>query len=247
MSHQKDLTDGLSSSAGQGGAAEGLPVGSPEVEAEVEPSVADAPSGIPAFDGASSANPAPEVSLSGDGTEAESAKAVAATAVGSAGRLRVAVVVLAALVVILLALLGIRSCSQDDGFSYDSNAIQGQAPYKTAEELQAELNRIVDEGMFNISIASVIRFADGASAGTAYIENVPGNRYDMQVTITLDSDGSEVYRSGVLAPDSYIGDITLSQNLAAGEYDATATFTALNGETHEEEGKAAAKISLVVG
>lgn len=179
------------------------------------------------------------------GSEMSANSAAAATV--SSRRWKVAACVLAALLVILLALLGIRSCSQGDGFSYDSNAIQGQAPYKTAEELQAELNRIVDEGMFNISIASVIRFADAQSAGTAYIENVPGNRYDMQVTITLDSDGSEVYRSGVLAPDSYIGDITLSQSLAVGEYDATATFTALNSETHEEEGKAAAKISLVVG
>lgn len=129
---------------------------------------------------------------------------------------------------------------------FDPSAQSGQAPYKTAEEMQAELDRQVEEGMFNISIASVIQFADGASSGTAYIENVPGNRYNMQVTITDDDSGEVLYESGVLQPNQFIEDITLTKDLDAGTYAATATFKALDQTTYEEVGQAAAKVTLSV-
>ena len=90
------------------------------------------------------------------------------------------------------------SGGQDDFF--DANALEGQAPYKTPEEIQAELDRIVEEGMFNISIASVIQFDDGTKSGKAYIENVPGNRYYMQVTITLDDGGDTVFETKAIKP-----------------------------------------------
>ena len=129
---------------------------------------------------------------------------------------------------------------------FDPNAQDGQAPYKSAEEMQAELDRVVEEGMFNISIASVIQFDAGDAPGTAYIENVPGNRYDMRVSITEDATGETVYESGVLKPNQYIEDITLTHALDAGMHDATATFVALDPVTHEETGKAAAKVTLNV-
>lgn len=185
-----------------------------------------------------------------DGNESGFARAAHPGGANGAGDVRrkwMVVSAVVALLVVLLALLGIRSCSQQDGeFHLDPNAVQGQAPYKTSEEMQEELDRIVEEGMFNISIATEIYFADGSSAGTAYIENIPGNRYDMQVSITLDATGEEVYASGAIAPGSYIGDITLSQDPGPGEHAATATFVALDRETHEEAGRAAAKVTLTV-
>lgn len=129
---------------------------------------------------------------------------------------------------------------------FDPAARNGQAPYKSQEEMQAELDRIVEEGMFNISIASVIEFDAPSSPGKAYIENVPGNRYHMSVAITLDDTGEVLYESKGLAPGSYIEDIQLARNLEAGSHNATATFTAFDKDTFEEAGKAAAKISLVV-
>lgn len=129
---------------------------------------------------------------------------------------------------------------------FDPNAQTGQAPYKTDEEMQAELDRVVEEGMFNISIASVIQFDDPGASGTAYIENVPGNRYDMRVQITDDATGDVLYESGVLKPNQFIEDITLTHELEPGMHDATATFIALDQTTHEETGKAAAKVTLNV-
>ena len=112
--------------------------------------------------------------------------------------------------------------------------------------MRAELDRKVEEGMFNISIASVIEFEDGTSNGTAYIENVPGNRYNMQVTITEDETGDVLYESGVLQPNQYIENITLTRDLDPGSYEATAMFTALDPDTFQETGQAAAKVNLEV-
>ena len=151
-------------------------------------------------------------------------------------------IVVAALAIWLLVWL--FACNGSSLF--DPNAQTGQAPYKSQEEMQAELDRVVEEGMFNISIASTIQFADGSSSGTAYIENVPGNQYNMQVTITQDASGDVLYESGILSPNQYIENITLTEDLDPGTYEATATFTALDPTTYEEVGQAAAKIAIVV-
>lgn len=128
----------------------------------------------------------------------------------------------------------------------DPDAQSGQAPYKSEERMQAEADRQLDEGIFNISIASTIQFADGTSPGTAYIENVPGNRYNMRVVIVEDGSGQVLYESGVLAPDQFIEDIVLAHDLDAGTYNATATFTALDQASGEERGQVNAKIAINV-
>lgn len=129
---------------------------------------------------------------------------------------------------------------------FDPAARTGQAPYKSEEEMQAELDRVIEEGMFNISIASVIEFEDAQAEGTAYIENVPGNRYNMKVAITDDASGETLYESGVLAPNQYIEKIALAKELEPGTYGCTALFTALDPTTAEQTGQAAAKITVNV-
>lgn len=194
---------------------------------------------------ASSGRPVADKVASSKATAGKTASGRAVAKGSHLGR-NIAIVVVAGVVVIALIIWGITSLfSGYDGF-YDSNSLIGQAPYKTDEEIQAELDRIVEEGMLNISIASVIEFEDGTSEGTAYIENVPGNHYVMQVDIALDDTGEQIYQSGGLKPDSYIEKITLNKDLDAGSYPATATFHALDEETLEEVGAAAAKVTLNV-
>lgn len=163
-------------------------------------------------------------------------------------RARVGLVAAAVAVLVVGATaLGLFLSSGDGGFGYDESAQQGQAPYKSPEEIQAELDRMVDEGIFSISIESVIEFASPNAEGVAYIENVPGNRYDMQVALTLDGTGETVYESKALAPGSFIESIQLMKRLDPGMHDATATFTALDRTTHEEVGQAAAEVKLSMG
>ncbi|WP_165063080.1 hypothetical protein [Adlercreutzia sp. ZJ154] len=185
-----------------------------------------------------------------DSTKVSGARPTAASAKSKAqaqkGGNRTILIVLGVVVlaIVIWVLVWLFACNGSSMF--DSNAQDGQAPYKSQEEMQAELDRVVDEGMFNISIASVIQFEEGTSVGTAYIENVPGNHYLMQVTITDDDTGDVLYESGVLQPNQYIENITLTKDLEAGSYDATATFKALDETTYEEVGQAAAKVTINV-
>ncbi len=180
-------------------------------------------------------------------TVGDSAAAAGGSGKDNKGRKKLFVII-AILIVLAIAAVGLGIWWFGAGGSdfYDANANSGQAPYKTEEEIQAELNRVVEEGMLNISIASVIEFEDGTSPGVAYIENVPSNKYVMRVTITLDDTDETVYQSGGIKPDSYIETIKLSKDLDAGSYPATATFTAYDPDSLEEVGQAAAKITLAI-
>lgn len=132
------------------------------------------------------------------------------------------------------------------GVYYDVDAQSGQAPWKSQEELQAELDRVVEEGMFDIAIAATIEFPAPGEEGLALIENVPANRYDMRVSLLLDGTEEEVYRSGLIAPGSYIQSVRLTRDLEPGSHQAKAVFEAVDSQTHEAVGKAAAEVELVV-
>ena len=140
-----------------------------------------------------------------------------------------------------------RSSHRQDSF-FDVSALTGALPGKSEEEVIAELNRVVDEGMFNIAINSYITFPDAKGEGVANIENVPGNRYNMTVSIVLDDTGETVYQSTGIKPGQYIQKIRLDEELPEGFYYATAVFTAYaQDEAHTRVGQAAAKIQLEVG
>ncbi len=128
----------------------------------------------------------------------------------------------------------------------DPNMSAGQLEGKTEEEIIAELNRMVEEGMFNISIASTIEMENGADEADVQIENVPGNRYLMQVTVVRDDNGEEIYKTGIIEPNYHIQSAKLDTVLPQGVYDCTATFKALDPETEEEVGQASAKLTIYV-
>ena len=140
-----------------------------------------------------------------------------------------------------------RSSHRQDSF-FDVSALTGALPGKSEEEVIAELNRVVDEGMFNIAINSYITFPDAKGEGVANIENVPGNRYNMTVSIVLDDTGETVSQSKGIKPGQYIQKIRLDEELPEGFYYATAVFTAYaQDEAHTRGGQAAAKSQLEVG
>lgn len=128
----------------------------------------------------------------------------------------------------------------------DGNAELGQLAGKTDEEIQAELNRVVEEGMFDISIASDVTFADGQAEGELRIENVPGNRYLMEVELTRDDTGEVLYTSGLIEPGYHIQAAPLAVDPGPGEYACTAVFTALDAQTEEVVGSAAAQVRVTV-
>ena len=133
-----------------------------------------------------------------------------------------------------------------ESYIFDTSAIEGRIQTMTEEEIQAELNRVVEEGMFNISIAASIIFDPETGEGQARIENVAANRYHMQVDITLDDTGETVYSSALIRPGYSIEYITLNTDLAPGVYNATATFSAITQEELQLFGQAAAQLQLYI-
>ena len=128
----------------------------------------------------------------------------------------------------------------------DANAAIGQYEGKTDEEIQAELNRIVEEGMFNISINPEIVMESGSADAELRIENVPGNQHLMSVEITLDDTGEVIYKSGLIEPNYHIQSAPLDKTLAAGIYAAAATFYAHDADTEEVIGTAGAIINITI-
>ena len=160
--------------------------------------------------------------------------------------------------------------------SRDVNALKGRVTTLSDEEILEELNQIVDENMFNISIASQVAVYGNPQVAELRIENKDINRYLMQVDIMLDEideeapqDSAEggqtpvqssaptvhptrspeerlVYRSLIIDPGYYIPAAELRIPLEPGEYSATALFTAIYPDDETEVGKVAAKIMLFV-
>lgn len=160
-------------------------------------------------------------------------------------------IIVAAISLIVIAAVGVGAYLyfnplENGGRYHNPNADLGQLDGKTPEEIQEELNRVVDEGMFNISIAEVLSFPDGTSEGDVRIENVPGNRYLMDVSITLDETGEVVYESGIIEPNHHITKDRLKVDLDKGAYPATAMFTALDPETEAVIGQAGAQVTIRV-
>ena len=162
------------------------------------------------------------------------------------------VVVIVALVVVLAAAGGYWSwySHQDrsayEQYQFDTEAMAGRINRMTEAEIQEELNRVVEEGMFNISIASAIIIDPETNAGTANIENIAANRYYMQVDIFQDETGEKLYSSKLIKPGFAIPTIHLEKTLEPGAYPATAIFSAITQDEMKLYGTAGAQITIYV-
>ena len=164
-------------------------------------------------------------------------------------RKRVIIVIVLLLIAIAAgALAWLYTCSNVDmpGKPRNLNAELGMLDGKTDAEIQAELNRVVDESMFDISIASTMEFPDGASEGDIRIENVPGNRYLLECQLIETETGAALYESGILEPNHHISKGKLLKDLEAGVYSALAVFTALDPDTEDEVGKSNVEVTIIV-
>lgn len=150
------------------------------------------------------------------------------------------------LLVILLLIGGGTAAWYFTRDTIDPNQTQGQLPYKTQAEIQAELNRRISESALAMSINTKPTFANGTAKGKLCIENSPANHYDIKVTIRRDDTGDVIFKSGKIQPNNYIYEAKLSEALPAGVYKATATFTAYNRETGAEKGQSAVEMEITI-
>lgn len=149
-------------------------------------------------------------------------------------------------ILLLLAAIALMlTFFMQDGW-FDRDAQIGSYKGKSQEEIQADLNRRVEEGMMNISMASVVTFDHGSAPGEARIENIEANNKDQKITITLLDTNETVYESKAIAPGQYIQYITLDKPLAAGTYEAVAMFDGYETQSHEKIGSAGVNITLII-
>jgi hypothetical protein len=148
------------------------------------------------------------------------------------------------ILVILLAFtfVGFGVLPNADGPWHYANAEDGELAKKSHAEIVADLNKKVAEGMFNISIASVVEVA--GDEATVNIENIKENRYDMRVVIVRDDNGEELLNTDALKPNTHLTKTKFKTALASGTYPATATFYAYD-KNHKEQGKVNAKIQVM--
>ena len=165
------------------------------------------------------------------------------------------------LIILLLLLLGAgcvggylywkEATRPKSKYETDMNALAGFLPGKTKEQIEAELNRIIEEGRFNASINSEMTLENGEM--DVHIENVPANNYDMLVDVYLypelnSTENPElIYQSKIVKKGFYIDKAEASTTVKPGIYDGLAVFHAIMpDETQEEVGQTALQVIIRV-
>lgn len=114
-------------------------------------------------------------------------------------------------------------------------------------ELGDALQQKIDESMFTVNVNSQPIFQNGTSKGKVDIVNSPGNSFPCTVALTLDEDGSELYRSDdLIYPEQYIPTIKLTKNLPKGAYPATLTYYVYDVDGKEVTGTMKAVMTIVI-
>ena len=164
----------------------------------------------------------------------------------------------AVILVVIVILLLLRCCGNgesigiDDesvplgGIEWDADAEEGGLTQRSEEEIQAELNKKVAQGMINISMDTSPVFESGTAKGNLLIVNSERNNYPQVVYIVRKDTGEEIYRSGGIPVGSKIERAALAVDLPAGTYDCVAYFNSIDAGTGAILGTAGAEITITV-
>ena len=145
---------------------------------------------------------------------------------------------------------GIRSndCgSANNGLNIgiDSNLSDGDGG-KSKEEIQAELNKKVEEGMMNVSMNTNIVLKNGKSKANLKITNKENNRYMQFVEIYTKEDNKLIYKSGGIPVGKSLNEAKLDEELKKGTYECVAYFNGVDETTNSIVGKVGVNITINV-
>ena len=168
--------------------------------------------------------------------------------------------IIIAIIALLALLLGVgiycmtqsRTIGIDDaetplgGIVWDANAEEGGLTQRSEEEIRAELNEKVAQGMISISMNTSPVFENGTAEGNLLIVNSERNNYPQIVYIVRKDTGEEIYRSGGIPVGSKIERAKLAVDLPAGIYDCVAYFNSVDAGTGAILGTAGAEITITV-
>lgn len=114
------------------------------------------------------------------------------------------------------------------------------------EQVRDLRNQELAKNMQYVSINRALCFSDGSAAAQADISVDSRSDFGCVVTILRDATGEQLYRSGVIDPGHYIGQIHLDSSLRDGYYPCTALWS-YYGDGDEYVGETAWKVVVVVG
>lgn len=158
------------------------------------------------------------------------------------------------IIIILLLLLLTRCCGSCSNLSNSPSSSatttdisKGEIDWdqpKASRDLQAEIDKAVEQGMFNVFMNTNIAFQDGNSKGNMMIQNIETNRYPMYVEIY--HDNTLLYKSDIIEPGYKIEEAKLDTPLSKGTYDCTAYFYVTDNNKEEVQNKIGLNIKITV-
>lgn len=135
-------------------------------------------------------------------------------------------------ILFLLFFLFKCQCGNSNYNEISKGSIEIVEPHSN-RDLQEEVNKALNDGMFNIFMNTVPTFENGKSKGNLLIQNIESNNVPVIVEI-YEKDGNElIYKSEKLLPGYKIEEAQLSKELEKGTYDCIAYFNILD-ETNDE-------------
>ena len=154
------------------------------------------------------------------------------------------VICIGALIFMLVKKNSAPAVSNNTGIGMESHLVLGPSD-KSLDEQLAEAQKKVDEGQIGIKMNTNVTMQKGSTEGEVLIENPARNTKSFVVNICLTDTGEEVYRSGLIPPNSYIEKADFTKELEPGTYNAIAYFTTYTPEG-VEDGKAGVNITISV-
>ena len=153
------------------------------------------------------------------------------------------------IVIILLLLLLTRCCGSCSNLSSTntSDISQGEIEWnqpRASRDLQAEIDKAVEQGMFNVFMNTNIVFQDGNSKGNMMIQNIDTNIYPMYIEIY--NNDNLLYKSDIIDPGYKIEEAKLDTVLSKGTYDCTAYFYVTDSNKEEVQNKIGLNIKITV-
>ena len=134
----------------------------------------------------------------------------------------------------------------EPGIVYDTAAEEGGWENLSPEEIEANLNEKVAQGMINISMNTSPVYADGTADGNIMVVNETINRYPQRVEFVRNDTQEVIYTSGAIPVGSKIEAAPLDVDLEPGRYECTALFHNLDPVSGAVLGTAGAIIYVTV-
>lgn len=152
------------------------------------------------------------------------------------------------LIVILFVLLFLFKCNcpmNMDNSGLEKGSIDFVQP-KSDRNLQEEVNKAVEAGMFNVFMNTDIVFENGNEKGNLLIQNVETNPNPVFVEIYLKDTYDLIYKSDEIPVGYKIEEGSLSKSLDKGTYKCVAYFNVINEESKEVVNRIGLNVKLTI-